>query len=375
MNGAGASSGDRFAAMPVGRARIVLLTFLAFAILAALAPQRAERNKLTTRPSVGAVFQKGPEKPRDEDLKLYDVAIKRIAQGENYYDFIAEEHRRADYPLRPAVAVRLPTLAYISATIGPAGLMACSFVLIGLTLLAWWRRLAVEPGGAERRLMAMAWLGFGVSLGTMRYFFALHELWAGMLLALAFGLHRPGKWLGSLAVAALALAIREHSLPFVLLMAAMAAWRRDWREAGAWTLLVLVFLGALAWHFHLVEQTLRPTDGHSAPWLVLRGMTGWMSNVALASNLRFLPSWLAGLVIVAAVIGWIGWRSAAGVFGALFHLGYGLLFMLAGRGDNWYWGFVVTPTLFVGLAFAPMALRSLLRSLLRSGRGPSISAA
>ena len=46
--------------------------------------------------------------------------------------------------------------------------------------------------------------------------FVLHELWAGMLLALAFGLHRPGRKYGAALVAAgLALAIREHALPFV----------------------------------------------------------------------------------------------------------------------------------------------------------------
>jgi hypothetical protein len=33
--------------------------------------------------------------------------------------------------------------------------------------------------------------------------------------------------------------------------------------------------------------------------------------------------------------------------------------MIAGRGDNYYWGMVVAPTLLVGLAFAPAALRDL----------------
>ena len=48
------------------------------------------------------------------------------------------------------------------------------------------------------------------------------------------------------AVAALALAIREHALPFVLLLGAMAVWRRDWKEAAAWGALVAVFCGAMA---------------------------------------------------------------------------------------------------------------------------------
>ena len=50
--------------------------------------------------------------------------------------------------------------------------------------------------------------------------------------ALAFGLHRPGRWGWALAVTALALAIREHVLPFVLLLAAMAGIRLGGPEAG-----------------------------------------------------------------------------------------------------------------------------------------------
>ena len=41
---------------------------------------------------------------------------------------------------------------------------------------------------------------------------------------------------------------------------------------------------------------------------------------------------------------------------------YGLLFMIAGRPENWYWGALVSPLLLVGLAFTPMALKSLVRS-------------
>ncbi len=36
--------------------------------------------------------------------------------------------------------------------------------------------------------------------------------------------------------------------------------------------------------------------------------------------------------------------------------------MIASRSDNFYWGFIVTPALFAGLAFTPMALKSLVVS-------------
>jgi len=135
---------------------------------------------------------------------------------------IVAEQRAADYPVRPGVAVRLPTLAYINAWLGTPGQIVAALALLAAVLVVWWRRLGEEAGNARQRRIAFALLLIGASLGLNRHFFVLHELWSGMLLALAFGLHRPGKWGWSLAAAALAVAIREHALPFVMLMAAMA---------------------------------------------------------------------------------------------------------------------------------------------------------
>ena len=49
-------------------------------------------------------------------------------------------------------------------------------------------------------------------------------------------------------------------------------------------------------------------------------------------------------------------------FATLLYLGYGLAFMIAGRGDNYYWGFMVAPAMFIGLAFVPTGLISLWRT-------------
>ena len=302
------------------------------------------------------------ERPRDADLAFYDRITERIGKGESYYDFVVEEQRGSNYPVRPGLAVRLPTLAYLDAWLGRPGQIAAAIVLLLATLVAWWRRLGEEPGGDRHMLWKLAFLYVGISLGLNSYFFVLHELWAGSLLALAFALHRPGKWRISLAVAALALAIREHAFPFVLLMAAMAFWRRDWKEGAAWTALVAAFLAVLAVHLQIVSAQTLPTDPPSDSWLALRGLSGWLSNVVLSSNLRFLPHWLAGPLVIAAMTGWAGWRSPAGTFGTFLFLGYALAFALAGRENNFYWGMVIAPTLFLGFALAPRAIASLWRS-------------
>jgi hypothetical protein len=257
--------------------------------------------------------------------------------------------------------VRLPTLAVIEAALPEGAMAPLSVLLTAAVLLAWWRKLGGDPAAAPVRTLAMAALLIGVTLGMTRYFFVLHELWAGQLLALAFGLHRPerGQWIGAWLAAALALAIREHALPFVLLMGAMALWQRRWREGAAWGLLALLFAAAMAVHLHMIGRMVLPTDAPSASWITVRGLSGWLSMLVLSSNLRLLPHALGGALVMASLMGWSGWKSAAGLFGTLLQAGYGLAFMIAGRGDNFYWGMVVAPTLLVGLAFVPMTMRDL----------------
>lgn len=374
---AGTPAWDRFARWNPLPARLALAALLLLVIASAMVPIQAGKSEVKPRGFVENIVTKtGERRERDDDLALYDRAIERIQGGEHYYDFIHEEHRAAGYPVRPGLAVRLPTLAYVDAWLGKSGQMAAALILLAAVLVVWWRRLGEEPGGMRRRMLAMSFLFLGASLGLNRYFFTLHELWAGMLLALAFGLHRPdrGKWGASLAVAALAVAIREHALPFVLLMAATAFWRRDWKQGAAWSALVLAFLGVLAVHLNIVAQNVLPTDREGADWLVLRGLSGWLSNVALSSNLRFFPHWLAGPLVILMTFGWTGWKSPVGTFGTFLYLGYGTAFMLAGRPDNFYWGAMVAPAMFVGLAFVPMALRSLVGAAFPGGRSGALAA-
>lgn len=358
---------DRFAGWDRWPARILLLLVTALLVLAAIAPLSASLDgKPSEVPSlIGDGAPDGQtESERDEDLAFYDRVIERIGHGENYYDFIVEEQRARDYPVRPGLAVRLPTLAWIHASLGEPAMIALAIALLFACIWAWWKRLGEEPGGLRFRLLGTALMAMGGSLGLNRSFFVLHELWAGMLIALAFGLHRPGRWGAALFVAALALALRELVLPFVLLMAAMAAWRKDWREATAWIMLVAVFAAIMVWHLSLIAVQEVPSDPVGPDWLVLRGLSGWLGNIVLSSNLRLLPHELASPVVILMALGWAGWKSSAGTTGTFLYLGYGLAFMLAGRANNFYWGAVVAPAMFIGLAFLPMALPSLVRAAL-----------
>ena len=92
--------------------------------------------------------------------------------------------------------------------------------------------------------------------------------------------------------------------------------------------------------------------------LVFNALALMALGVAAAACSASRPSlWHWPLML--PIAGWAGWRSPAGAFGTLLYLGYGLLFMLAGRPDNSYWGAMIAPAMFIGLAFAPRAMTSL----------------
>ena len=357
-----ASAGNRFARLPPVPARVLLAGFVLLLALATLTAP-GERAAVPSAPSsIGSA--QAAQSGQDVDLQLYQRIAERVAAGENYYRAAIEEQRARGFPVRPGLAVRLPTSAWLAAALGRTGLIAAGAVLALAVALAWWRRLGSEPGGADRRVIAMLLLAIGALMGLKLHYLYLHEVWAGLLLALSFGLHRPGRWLGAWCAAALALAIREHALPFVLLMGALALWRHDWRESTAWGLLAGLFAAGLALHLAEVSHHLLPSDRESPPWLVFRGLEGWTSNLVLSSVLHLLPARVAAPLALLPLLGWAAWRSSAGLFGLLLHAGYGLFFMLAGRDNNFYWALVVIPTWFIGLAFVPAALASLGRAAL-----------
>ncbi len=367
---AGAVNANRFAGWSPLLARIALAALAALLLASALVPVSKPDSRspwlgpvegpVTTAAKAGAA-----DEPYDEDIALYEEAIDRIGKGENYYDFIVPVQRARDYPVNPGLAVRLPTLAYLDAWLGTPGQIVAALALMLGIVAAWWRRFGEEGVSPRLRRLATATVFVGASLGLNRHYFPLHELWAGGLIALSFGLHRigangrGGKWGAAFCAAALALAIREHALPFVLLMAATALWYRNWREAAAWAALVTVFFAALSVHLSLVSRDVLPSDPHSAPWLVVRGLSGWLGNVVQASNLRWLPHFLAGPAVVLMTFGWLGFKGRAGLFGFLLSAGYGVAFMLAGRWDNFYWGAMIAPAMFAGIVFAPRALSQL----------------
>lgn len=295
----------------------------------------------------------------NEDLTLYRTIVGRVAAGENYYRAAADELRTNDYPLKPFVAFRLPTLAVVSALLGRPLMIALQFGLFAGMVLAWWVRLDAQFADDRRRVSGAMLAAAGVAVAFSGRYVDLHEVWAGTLIALSLALHRPNRWASSVIVAALALAIRELALPYVLLMATIALCRRNWREFAAWAGVVALFAPAIVWHAGEVAKVVSTSDPGSPGWATLGGWAGFLRTYHLAGPLRWLPAEAAAPIIILALFGWASWKSQTGVAATLFFAGYGLAFMLFGRANNFYWGLMVAPAFLVGLAFVPRAFSDL----------------
>lgn len=187
------------------------------------------------------------------------------------------------------------------------------------------------------------------------------------MITLALACRTDRHWAAGVAFGLVAALIRELAFPFLIVMAGLAWATGRKKEAGAWAGAAAVVLAVLALHWSTVVRISLPGDVTSPGWLALGG---WRFDLALArqsSLLIALPAWVAAVATPFALLGWFarpgGYATRVALLLGLWLSG----FLLLGRPDNAYWGFLFAPILPIGLAFAPTALADLVRAV-RAGR-------
>jgi len=300
------------------------------------------------------------------DAALYRQITARVAKGETYYHAVAVEHRASSYPLKPFTAVRPPLLTEIMASIGPMTADLLLRLLAVAATAATVIRLAPQmrrPFREAAILLSATSAGAFVQSGMWVW----HEVWAGLLIALALACRTDRHWLPSLAFGLAAALVRELAFPFLIVMAAAAWLTGKRREAASWAGAASFVLVILVAHWSRVAQIALPSDVTSPGWLALGG---WRFDLTLArqsSLLIPLPGWVAALMTPLALLGWSTRSGGYATCTTAMIAVWLTAFLLLGRPDNAYWGFLFAPLLPVGLAFAPEALADLLRSI-RTGR-------
>ena len=340
----------------------------ALAVLAALLAALAW-SALTAVPAAQAdpATAQARADPQGGDFALYSRIAQRVAAGEGYYVAAMDEQQAGNYPTRPFLTVRLPTLAWANALLGQEGTSIMAITLLFAAILAWQRALAdrtvlVERIGATVFIFLCGYTAFEPRAGLV------HELVAGLLLSLALALYRRDRWWPSLLALGLALAVRELALPFALLWLAFAVVERRRREALAVALVIALFAVGLALHYGAVEALRLPADRTSPGWDALMGPQSFLHALTRLTPLLFLPAWLAAPLALLPLFGWIAVGGRLGLFAVLWFAGFAGVMAIFARAENFYWVMLVLPAYGAGLAFVPRGLADLAAALRVRGR-------
>ena len=338
-----------------------------YAILVVLAFVAASLWCLATPPGHVSKAAKG----HYTDMTLFRDIVKEVAGGKDYYHAATELQRAHHYPTRPFVTVREPTLYLASAAFGWDWLNIAEKALYGLVIVVW--LLALPPPVMWLEKLAAAGLVAAAGLAPIATSLTpMSEAWCGLLVTLALGLtlwHRAQWWMPVLVIAA-ALALRELALPFLLLSAVFAAWERKWRELAAWGLVLALFAAGLALHAVAVSAVQLPTDLHSPGWAGGLGPRAVLLALVNTTLLHTIPMKLALVTALLPLLGWLALGGREGAFAVLLLFGYALMIALFSRPDNFYWGFLLIPAWFAGLALLPRALIQLYRAITRPRQSP-----
>jgi hypothetical protein len=342
----------RFADLPAWAARLLMAAVLLLCVLGSIT---------TLQPTSGTA--EAVVDLTDTDLALYQAIAERVGEGEGYYKAAVAEQRARNYPLRPFVTVRQPTLAWIVGLLGPEGAALLLKGLMAAALLGLAVRLKGLAGSAVGWGSAAVLAAAGLSLLTVPAMTFWHESWAALLIILSLACRTSRRWLPSVLIGLAAVLVRELALPFLGVMA-LLAWREgNRREAYAWAAAILISLGAVALHASAVAALVSNADPSSPGW---SGAGGWpfvLGMMQRCSLFLFLPLPVIAILVPLSLLGWASFKHPLAERAALLLLGYAAAFTLLGRPDNFYWGILIAPILPIGLAFAPRALRDLCGAL------------
>lgn len=292
------------------------------------------------------------------DIALYRTVVNRMRAGESFYAATGDEQHLRGYATKPFLSWRLPTLAWLIATLGELPMANILRALAGLAMLAWIQ--ALRDQGFQRRGtifgVLLVYSSLVIDMPPTTVF--LHEAWAATLIALSLALWQRF-WRLSILFGIAALAFRELTLPYVLAMAVCAGWEGRWREVMGWILGASLFLIGIIWHASIVNPLIQPHALQGGSWLALGGWTFVLSANQLNIIILALGQWLTAFWVPLALL---GAGSSAGPLGNRLLLivgGYSFAFLFVGRPDNNYWGIIYGPLIAVSLTFMPNGLSAL----------------
>lgn len=190
------------------------------------------------------------------------------------------------------------------------------------------------------------------------------EIWCGLLISVSLSLYCRGNWVWGAAAGFTALLVRELALPYCLAMVAIACMHRGWKEIVAWLWFLTVYAAYFLIHYYQVrEHGAILSVRHALGWVVF----GTTSAVLSASRMNFLllvlPQWSACVFLPLSVLGVVGMSSPRTIRIKVTALLYVALLGVLGKRGNYYWGWLLSPLLAIGICWSPLAVVDLVRCM------------
>lgn len=321
---------------------------------------------LLSPPSIAPPVPKGGA----TDAALYRAIADRVRHGESYEPAAVAELRARGYALKPVlVSVRPPLLTLLHAWAPSDAAVRLLEALLGAAVIVVWtvRLKGLGPGApwmAWTALCLFSGVGVAMAGGVASEF---HEAWAGLLVAFSLAVRTERRFVFAVALGLVAALVRELAFPYLVVMILFAAIERRRAEAIAFAAALAAALAALAWHAHIVAALVTIGDRTSGGWLSLGGPGFVFATAKFNLMVWRLGVWSAAVIVPLSLLGAGVWKDGAGARLLVLLAGYQTAFLVVGRSDNAYWGFMIAPLVAIGIALAPKALFDLgRRALARS---------
>lgn len=289
------------------------------------------------------------------DILLYQDIVSAMRAGQGYYEAATTLQRKAGYPLKPGITVRLPTVAWLLALLPADQWRRATLGALGICAGIWFVAGSRDEGVNRVALLIVLLPGALILISENGIY--LHETWA-MTFLLASVAARRQLWL-SVGFGLAAVLCREVAMPYLAAMLVLAVVDRDRKAALAWLSAILLASAVLAIHSATVAGYALPGDRVSHGWVKAQG---WLFVVSTAR--WSVPFLLAGQLVTAALLPFAFlslaiWRSRLGIICGMTVAAFAVAFMIVGRPDNHYWGIIYAPFILLGLPALVRRLASL----------------
>lgn len=281
-----------------------------------------------------------------DDRETYRQVVERMHGGEGYYQATTVELREGNFPLRPAMAFRPPTLAwFLSWLPNTQARFALLLGLVVAAVIAWTHSFSDEARAYRLAMAALLMCGLANVGGPSSVY--LHEPWAIVMMTLSLAFYRH--LCPSVIFALSAVLIRETALAFVAASAVTALLHSDFKRLWAMIGVGAASVGLWLYHAHLAALVTISSDPISPGWLHFQGL----SLVLAASRWNLLTASLSDPQLVVALVVMAGGlllvRRDVLQVAALTVALFWLALLALGRPDNNYWGIMFAPFLGLGL--------------------------